>query len=385
MEDKKDVELVTLARLGDLDAFGCLFERYQGHMKSLAIRTLENEEIALEMVQEALLQSFLSIHNLKDAERFKSWLYGIVVNLCRNYMRREHGKYLWVEEIPENILYNSAWSNLDDPETLTEKKEAQNQFLLLIESLKPNYRRIVMLYYFHQMQLKEIGEVEGITLQTAKVRLHRARGLLRDKLRLLYPELDQGILPEDRRKTMLLVNVVDVINLSSEEGCIVLLLDEPGNKILPIWIGMFEGLSIAAGLENLQTPRPLTYRWVASMLDALGTELEEVRIEGLKEDTYLGTMVIRNADRLVELDARPSDLIALAVHKGTPVYVGEELMIKTGIDLRTVKGKLQPFVGVREIISEFTEVSRSLQEGRASQVGRQDKRDRLIEKIFGTQ
>jgi uncharacterized protein len=209
--------------------------------------------------------------------------------------------------------------------------------------------------------------------------------MLRHQLRLLYPEMDQVIRWEDRRKTMLEVKVVDVLRLSKEEGCIVLLMDEPGKLLLPIWIGMFEGFSIAASLENLQTPRPLTYRWIVSILDVLGAELEEVRIEGLKEDTFLGTMVLRKADNLMELDARPSDLIALAAQKGAPVYVGEEIMMKSGIDLSSVRGELKPLQGVQEMISEFSRNTQKFQEARSSEIERQKKRAQLIEMIFGPQ
>lgn len=386
MEEKKDAELVNLARSGNLEAFGRLVERYQGQMKSFAIRMLDNEDIALEMVQEALLQAFLSIQNLNDPERFKSWLYGIVVNICRNYLRKEHNRGLNVYELSENKHYNGSTLSIDDdPEVIMEKLEAENQFLSIIESLKPIYREIIFLYYFRHMQLGEIAETERLSPETVKVRLHRARRMLRKQLRVFYPELDSRILPEERRTTMVGVRVVDVIKLSNDEGCIVLLQDEPGKYILPIWIGAFEGWSIAASMENLPTPRPLTYRWINSMLNALGAELEEVRIEGLKEDIFLGTLVMRNGDRVIEVDARPSDLLALAAQNGTPIYVGEEIMMKTGIDLGSVKGELKPSSGAQEMIAEFLEINQKFQELRSSEVERLNKREKLIERIFGTQ
>jgi RNA polymerase sigma factor (sigma-70 family) len=387
VKEKKDAELVNLARMGDLEAFGDLLDRYQTLMKSVAIRMLDDENIAVEMVQEALLQAFLSIHNLNDPERFKSWLYGIVINVCRNYLRRELGKGFYVEALTENLQSNTIARgvNTDDPQVMLEKLEYRNQFFSLIESLKPVYKDVILLYYFRHFRLAEIAEVQAVSLQTVKVRLHRARAMLRHQLRLLYPEMDQVIRWEDRRVTMLDVKVVDVLRLSQEEGCIVLLQDEPGKHLLPIWIGTFEGFSIAASLENMQTTRPLTYRWIVSILDVLGAELDEVRIEGLKEDTFLGTMVLRKGDRLMELDARPSDLIALAAQKGAPIYVGEEIMMKTGIDLTSVKGELKPLQGVQEMIFEFKQKTQVFQEARSSEVERQKKRTQLIERIFGPQ
>jgi RNA polymerase sigma factor (sigma-70 family) len=387
VEEKKDAELVTLARMGDLEAFGDLLDRYQTVMKSVAIRMLDDENIAVEMVQEALLQAFLSIHNLNDPVRFKSWLYGIVINVCRNYLRREVGKGFYLEALSENLDSNATTRGADteDPQVILENLEYRNQFFSLIDRLKPIYKEVILLHYFRHFRLAEIAEVQAVSLETVKVRLHRARDMLRHQLRLLYPEMDQVIRWEDRRKTMLEVKVVDVLRLSKEDGCTVLLKDEPGKHLLPIWIGTFEGFSIAASLENLQTPRPLTYRWIVSILDVLGAELEEVRIEGLKEDTFLGTMVIRKGDRLMELDARPSDLIALAAQKGAPVYVGEEIMMKTGIDLSSVRGVLKPLQGVQEMISEFLHNTQKFQEARSSEVERQKKRAELIERVFGPQ
>jgi RNA polymerase sigma factor (sigma-70 family) len=385
LEGKKDAELIKLAQMGELEAFGCLVERYQGQMKSLAIRMLDHEDIALEMVQEALLQAFLSIRNLRDTERFKSWLYGIVVNLCRNYLRKEQGHGIQAGEFSEEMQYNGGSTSSDDPQVLFDKMDDHHQFLLLIERLKPIYRRVILLHYFSHLHIAEIVEWEGVSLETVKVRLHRARGMLREQLIHLYPEMGQRIVPEDRRKTMPLVKVIDLVKLENDEGYILLLMDESSARILPIWIGKFEGLSIAVGIEKLKMPRPLTYNLVSSLMDILDAELIEVRVEGLKEDTFLGTMVIRKGEQLVELDGRPSDLIALAVHKDVPIYAGEELMVKTAVDLSTVKGELQPLKGVREMVNEFTKLTRKLQERRSLDRERQDRRDWFIEKVFGPQ
>ncbi len=87
LEEETDAQLVARARTDDAHAFRCLVERYQPLAFHLALRMIGQEEIAHELVQEALLQAYLSLDRLHDDARFKSWLYGIVLNLCRNRRR----------------------------------------------------------------------------------------------------------------------------------------------------------------------------------------------------------------------------------------------------------------------------------------------------------
>ena len=75
MANITDAELVARTCCGDKEAFGCLVERYQRMAYSVAVRIIRNEDTAQELVQEAMLQAYLSIAQLRDGERFKSWLY----------------------------------------------------------------------------------------------------------------------------------------------------------------------------------------------------------------------------------------------------------------------------------------------------------------------
>ena len=98
-----DSDLVALARSGNRDAFGSLIDRYQVVAKSIALRMIANEDIAREIVQEAILQALLSLNRLRDDGRFKSWFFGIVINVCRVYLRQPEAGYLSLEEL-ESIL-----------------------------------------------------------------------------------------------------------------------------------------------------------------------------------------------------------------------------------------------------------------------------------------
>jgi bifunctional DNase/RNase len=117
---------------------------------------------------------------------------------------------------------------------------------------------------------------------------------------------------------------------------IVILRDEVGQVFLPIWIGVFEANAIALRLENVETPRPMTHDLLRSALEQLGGHIEKVVISDLKENTFYARIhVSRNGDAL-EIDARPSDAIALALRTQAPIFVLSPVLEKAqAVDLAT--------------------------------------------------
>lgn len=79
------------ARQGDREAFGCLIERYQALARRITLRMILAEEAAQDLVQEAMLQAYLSLKDLRNEDSFRSWLYGIVLNVSKSYLREEKG------------------------------------------------------------------------------------------------------------------------------------------------------------------------------------------------------------------------------------------------------------------------------------------------------
>jgi bifunctional DNase/RNase len=143
---------------------------------------------------------------------------------------------------------------------------------------------------------------------------------------------------------MIEVSIADVIRQNGKT--IVVLLDESGQQALPIWIGPFEGVSIALGARNLSTLRPLTFNFIANLLEALGAELEEVRVEALRENTFYGVAKMRIGDKVRKVDARPSDALALAASTGSPIYVAEAVMEQAG---RTIREGVEMQEGIKEM------------------------------------
>ena len=107
---------------------------------------------------------------------------------------------------------------------------------------------------------------------------------------------------------------------------IIYLKEVEGERTFPIVIGIFEATSIDRRVRGIQTPRPLTHDLLASIVDHLGGEVQDVVISELREHTYFARLRIRRDGELIEVDCRPSDAIALAVTVNAPIYVAEEVL-----------------------------------------------------------
>jgi len=341
IDNMADAELVALARSGDKSAFGQLIERYQQMVKRIALGMIANEDIARELAQEAILQAYLSLDHLRDDTRFKSWLYGITLNVCKSYIREQKINPLSLEAIMGGMRCDISFflEATADPQVVAEERELHRLVLAAVQSLSPKERVTTLLFYYEQFSLQEIAAILGISVVAVKGRLHKARKQLREQLASVYSAKAEGkqTTPlKRRRKTMVKTTVVDVVNLIGRQGqsrCVVVLFDEAGRRALPIWIGQSEGVTISMILHKNPMPRPMTINFTASILAATGSALEEVRIETLKEDVFYAVAKIRSGNTTQELDARPSDALALALLMDSPVYVAEEVLEKCGIAL----------------------------------------------------
>ena len=106
----------------------------------------------------------------------------------------------------------------------------------------------------------------------------------------------------------------------------ILLKEVDGDRVFPIIIGLYEATSIERRVKKMASPRPLTHDLVATIIDSLGGELQDIYINELKEHTYHARLRIRQAGELTEIDCRPSDAIALAVTANLPIYVSEDVI-----------------------------------------------------------
>jgi len=115
---------------------------------------------------------------------------------------------------------------------------------------------------------------------------------------------------------------------------VILLKDQKSEKVVPVWIGNPEATAIAIALQEKPFPRPLTHDLLQTMLDTLGGELDMVVIDNIQDATYYATLFVRDRNGDVhEIDARPSDSIALALRAESPIYISEEVFAASAIDM----------------------------------------------------
>ena len=107
---------------------------------------------------------------------------------------------------------------------------------------------------------------------------------------------------------------------------VIYLKEADGDRQFPILIGIFEATSIDRRVKDIETPRPLTHDLLVNLVEMMGGDFQDIVISELREHTYYALLRVRKDGELVEIDARPSDAIAIAVTCDLPIYVNEEVL-----------------------------------------------------------
>ena len=136
---------------------------------------------------------------------------------------------------------------------------------------------------------------------------------------------------------------------------VVVLKEKDAERFLPIWIGADVADSIAFRLQDVSSPRPLTHDLLMSMIDSLGGVIKSVVINDLREDTFYALINIEKDNEIIEVDARSSDAIAIAVRASVPIYVADHV-------LETAAVVLDSEVSLSESISEVDQTPVSNEE-----------------------
>lgn len=321
-----DSSLVLLAQQGDKGAFCDLLERHRPMLVALCRRMMGSGELTDDAVQEAVLQALLSLDRIRRPDRFGPWLAGIGLNVCRRWLR-ERARDCWSWE-----AVHGGRSVLPDvglepgPEELAEATDLSERVRSVVADLPQGQRAAVILFYLSGLTYAETAELLGIKVGTVRTRLHKARGALRRRLWSLWKE--DGMSGEPNAGAVQ-VRIADVKRAPVEGDATrhhVLLMEElDGPRRLRIWVGQFEGTAIALHLEKVEVPRPLTFTFTADLLEAAGARLLEVRISRLVENTFYAIALIDGPQGAKDVDARPSDALALALVAGVPILVEPEV------------------------------------------------------------
>jgi len=268
-------------------------------------------------VQEAVLRAFLSLSQLREPSRFESWLCGIALNVAKMRLRRA------ATEARAVAAASGATASVQDGEPLTDVRDA-------VQLLPPAQREAVLLHYVDGLSCDEVAAALGSTPGAVRVRLHRARTELRRRLALHAP----ATLPRKERSMIEMVLGDVVVRVDSADTSkivwdqrVVVLREEGGDRVLPIWMGAGEGNALAVRLHAAPPPRPLTADLMAELVRTLGGRVERVAVTRLEEMTFYATVTIEGRD----IDARPSDAINLAVRTGAPIVVAPEVLDAAGV------------------------------------------------------
>ena len=128
---------------------------------------------------------------------------------------------------------------------------------------------------------------------------------------------------------------------------IVILRDKDGQRVLPIWVGIFEANAIALQIENVSTPRPMTHDLVTEMLSQLEARVTRITVTELRDNTFYASITIQMDGTEIEVDSRPSDAIALAVRAEAPIFADERVIEESAIEFEGEE------VNEEEIVNDF--------------------------------
>jgi RNA polymerase sigma factor (sigma-70 family) len=181
---QSDMEVIARILKGDQQAYAELVGRYQHYVFTLALKYCQNREDAEEVAQDIFIKVYRSLADFKGTSKFSTWLYTITYNTSVTFLRK---KKLTVSSIDDERTFMQLESQESSfSANLVEQKTRVNRVNEAIGQLSPDDAQIITLFYKGDQTLEEIGRIMGMEANTVKVRLHRARHKLKEKLERDY-------------------------------------------------------------------------------------------------------------------------------------------------------------------------------------------------------
>ena len=181
-----DSEIISLVLKGDHNAYSLLVERYRSYVFTLTLRFTRNREDAEEISQDIFIKAYRSLADFKGTAKFSTWLYTIVNTTCITFLRK---KRLDIKSLDDERTFEVADSQDSGfRANQVEQKSRQNMVNQAIAMLNPDDAQIITLFYKNEQSLEEISQILGLEANTAKVRLHRARTRLKEKMEKYFTE-----------------------------------------------------------------------------------------------------------------------------------------------------------------------------------------------------
>lgn len=181
-----DNEIISRVLQGEQNAYAELVDRYQGYVFTLVLRMIKTREDAEEVAQDVFIKAYRSLADFRGESKFSTWLYTITNTTCITFLRK---KKLEVHSLDNEKVFEVADSK-DSAfrANLIEQKSRINMVNQAIAMLSPDDAEIITLFYKAEQNLEEIARILRLEVNTAKVRLHRARGRLKEKMEKHFTE-----------------------------------------------------------------------------------------------------------------------------------------------------------------------------------------------------
>lgn len=181
-----DNEIINKVLSGDHQAYAGLVDRYQSYVFTLALRMVKTREDAEEVAQDVFIKAYKYLADFRGASKFSTWLYTIVNNTGISFLRK---KKLDMYSLDNEQVFERA-ENQDSGmhANMVEQKSKISMVHQAIAMLSPDDAQVITLFYKAEQSLEETAQVLGIEVNAAKVRLHRARTRLKEKMETHFTE-----------------------------------------------------------------------------------------------------------------------------------------------------------------------------------------------------
>ena len=176
MERKKLIKLVTLAQNGDHKAVDTLFNAYYNDVYYFALKTVKDDETACEVTQDTFVSILKNFKDLKEPAAFVTWMKQIAYNHCARFFQKR--KDVLVDEDEEgNTIFDALPEERTEfvPDEALDQEDFRKTIMGMLDNLSPEQRSATMLYYYNEMSVKQIAQIQGVSEGTVKSRLNYAR------------------------------------------------------------------------------------------------------------------------------------------------------------------------------------------------------------------
>ena len=325
-----DEILVKQAMTGDKDAFGQLVQIYQGAVYGLCYHIVGNFADAQDLAQEAFVQSYQDLHQLREPAKFANWLNRVTRNICGMWLRRRNSKIIPLDEVALGDFANPATSTpLEEIEA-----EEMHQFVRrAIDALSEKNQLTVTLFYMDGLSYQKIGDFLGVPVSTVKSRLHESRKQLKEELiKMVEKTFEKHKLPQDFADKVLHEVSVNRMTYDEKSNMPIVFLANKAMELqnLPIWIGQSEGHAIHNALERQEFPRPMTHDLFINVMREYGIKMTAAIVAEIRGTTFHGRLILESGGVIKEIDSRPSDAIALALRANAPIFVEQSVFHQSG-------------------------------------------------------